>query len=117
MSHLLVMNIDANAFWERVDSTNPFSSLAHLAKVTDLDYNNIKKQRCLNRIPKASDLYQLSLGLNCSIDFLLTGHEQTRYSQRIERIAKSLSLFATEEDFRLVERILRIPKLAEAKDA
>ena len=102
------MNIEAVTLWKRIDDLNPYKTLKRLSDETGLDYRNIKKQRYLDRIPKSEDLYQIASKLNCSMEYLLTGVEFKTYPERIEKIALKLTYFATEEDYILVERILRI---------
>ena len=113
------MDIEAKSLWKRIEALNPYPTLTKLTEETGLDYRNIKNQRHLGRIPKSDDLYSLARELNCSMEYLLTGVDSKSYPDRIERIAQRLLHFATEEDYILVERILRIQRssLLEEKNA
>ena len=103
------MEINAKDFWARIDDINPYKSLAKLSEISKLSYDNIKKQRYFQRIPGSLELYLLSLSLNKSMEFLLTGEDKDIYPQNVKRIADTLMYRATSEDYKLVERILRIP--------
>lgn len=102
------MNKTDNDFWSRVDSLNPYPTLTKLISRAELDYDMIKRQRFDNRVPKTADAYRIAKVLNTSIEFLLTGIEPQKLPDRIEKIVFYLEHFATEEDYCLVERILRI---------
>lgn len=105
----MFMVINGEDFWKRVDKINPYPTIAKLISITDIDYGLIKKQRFDRRIPKTADSYEIAKALNTSLEFLLTGIEPMKLPDRIEKIVFYLEHLATEEDFRLVERILRIP--------
>lgn len=108
------MNIEANDLWERIDKKNPYNTLSKLIDEAGLDYRNVKKQRYLDRVPRSEDLYQISSKLGCSMEYLLTGDDYKTYPERIERIITNLMYTATEEDLRLVERVLRIKEKEDA---
>ena len=103
------MYINGNDFWKRVDNLNPYPTITKLIAATGLDYGLVKKQRFDGRVPKTADSYKIASILNTSVEFLLTGIEPLKHTDRIEKIIFYLEHLATEEDFRLVERILRIP--------
>ena len=105
--------MDGYKFWKQIDSLNPYGSAAALAKQMGVTYYAMKQWRADSRIPKAETLLQLSRVLNKSIEFLLTGDEKPRYSERIERIATRCQYTATETQIFMIEQILGLPSESE----
>ncbi len=101
--------MDGYRFWKQIDNINPYGSAAALAKQMGVTYYAMKQWRADSRIPKAETLLQLSKTLNKSIEFLLTGEEKNRYSDRVERIASRCQYSATETQLFMVEQILGLP--------
>lgn len=103
------MITDGKEFWKRVDECNPYKTLGELYEKGNLSKDNMKQQRTDMRLPKTIDVFKLSKAIGKPMEYLLSGEDTKRYPPRIERIASYLMHFATEEDFILIERILRIP--------
>ena len=106
--------VTAKEFWDLVDNNNPYKTVGKLVAITGINYHRMTQQRCDEVIPKVEDLYKISQAIGKSMEFLLTGKEEPKKIEkklpdRIEKIIFYLEHLATEEDFRLVERILRIP--------
>ena len=96
-------------FWNHIDKINPYESLKQLCIRANINYNTICKQRTHLYMPKPETLLQLAQALGVSIECLLTGEDSPAYSDEIEEIARWLKLFGTEEDFRLIRRVLGMP--------
>lgn len=101
--------VDGYQFWKIVDECNPYDTVLELSEKIGATYTKIRQQRANGTFPKAADLYRISKEVNKPMEFLMTGQEYSKYSERIERIAENLMYYASEEDIMLVERILRIP--------
>lgn len=107
--------LNATEFWDRVDKNNPYKTVGKLVAATGINYHRLTQQRCDGIMPKADDLYKISIAIGKSMEFLLTGNEkpaekiEKELPERIKRIVFRLENLATEEDFMLVERILRLP--------
>lgn len=111
--YYLAMTTDGKDFWRRVDECNPYRTLGELYERGGLNTANIKQQRTDMRLPKTMDVLGLSKALGKPMEFLLTGMETPKPIQlpeRVRRIVYYLMNMATEEDYILVERILRIPE-------
>lgn len=76
--------LDGFEFWKLIDRLNPYKTVSELAEAAGINYHNIKQQRTDCRIPKAEDLFKLSRALNCSMEYLLTGKEETIADPEIE---------------------------------
>lgn len=96
-------------FWNHLDRVNPYDSLKQLCIRAKVNYNTICKQRSNQFLPKPETLLQLSEAMGVSMECLLTGEESPAYSDEIEEIARWLKLFGTDEDFRLIRRVLGMP--------
>ena len=96
-------------FWKIVDEYNPYDTVLELSEKIGATYTKIRQQRANGTLPKASDLYKISQELHKPMEFLLTGKDSEPYPERVMRIIRFLTNFATEEDYILIERILRIP--------
>ena len=113
--------MDAYRFWANLDEARKSnqSSLKEVCRKLGIAYQRIADQRSECRLPKLEDAFLLASDLGVSLEYLLTGTEQTTiYPERIKAIADACMHEATEEDLVLVERILRItPKHEEKKAA
>ena len=96
-------------FWEHLDKINPYGSMRQLCAKAGIDPRQIYQQRQKFYMPKPETLLQLAQTLGVSIECLLTGEDSPAYSDEIEEIARWLKLFGTEEDFRLIRRVLGMP--------
>ena len=67
--------------------------MKELSEITEINYRRINDQRTNLSIPKAIDLLNLSMCLDTSIEFLLTGKEKnnSNYPTTIKKIADKLS--------------------------
>ncbi len=106
--------VDGFTFWNLVDKNNPYGSAKALADIAGINYRHMVQQRADCRVPKCEDVLIIADALNLTMEYLLTGKKEKKrvekhYPERIENIAKWLLMFATEEDFTLVERVLRMP--------
>ena len=102
----MVEIMDGYHFWKQIDEINPYGTAAELSKQMGINYYAMKQWRADSRIPKAETLLLLSHALNRSIEFLLTGTNQSCYSERVERIADACQRKASEEDLFVIEKIL-----------
>lgn len=85
--------IEGYEFWKRLDQLNSYSTLKKLVDVCGLDYNTIKKQRTDVRVPKVDTIYSFATELNTSIEFLISGKDNSSnssYPPRIKKIADKL---------------------------
>ena len=98
--------MDGYHFWKQIDEINPYGTAAELSKRMGINYYAMKQWRADSRIPKAETLLSLSHVLNRSIEFLLTGSDAKRYSERVERIADACQMAASEEELFVVEKVL-----------
>lgn len=96
-------------FWNHIDKINPYDSLKQLCIRAGLNPKQIYQQRQRYYMPKPETLLQLSEAMGVSMECLLTGEESPAYSDEIEEIARWLKLFGTDEDFRLIRRVLGMP--------
>lgn len=104
-------NIDAYAFWNRVDDLRTqlnIKTLKELSLITNIKYRKINDQRTNMSIPKAEDLLALAIALNVSIEYLLTG-ESTKniHSKRIEMIVNKLNVIS-EKNLTLIENTINL---------
>ena len=100
--------LDGKRFWAVVDSVTPYKRLADFAKATGMAYNTVRQQRVDGTLPKAEDLYNISKALHRSMEFLLTGKDESAYSQRVDKIAWHCQNIASDDDLFLIEKILGI---------
>ena len=100
--------LNGKQFWAVVDSVSPYKKLAEFAKATGMAYNTVRQQRTDGTLPKAEDLYNISRALHKSMEYLLTGSDQDRYSKRVEKIAWHCQNIASEDDLFIIEKILGI---------
>lgn len=108
--------MDGYHFWKQIDEINPYGTAAELSKQMGINYYAMKQWRADSRIPKAETLLSLSRVLNRSIEFLLTGTESVRYSDRVKRIADACQRNASEEELFVVEKVLGLePKASTEK--
>lgn len=110
---IVMEEINSIDFWRRIGDSNPYHTLSGLALNAGVNYDYLRQQKSEKKIPNSIDLYRLSISTGKSMEFLLTGRKRESeaipsLTPRIIRIVKSLASFATDEDFLLVERILRI---------
>lgn len=101
--------LNVSDFWSNIDRLNPYDSLKELCLRAGIHYKNTCQQRADGYMPKPEALLGLSKALSVSINGLLTGREERKYSAEIEEIARWLSMFGTEEDLAIIRRLLRIP--------
>ncbi|NCB01165.1 MAG: hypothetical protein EOM67_03235 [Spirochaetia bacterium] len=70
-------------FWKQFDTLRDSSiTLKTLIKDTKLNYELIKVQRSLNRIPKVQEVMLLASCINVPVDYLLKSPEQISHSQK-----------------------------------
>ena len=108
--------LDGYAFWRKVDELIESRNLNYteLAIKTGIEYRAFTSQRSRHSIPKADQLLDMADFFNVSVDFLLKDKEDmSPKAQRIDNIRKAC-LIASEEDLKLVERILRIDSAKQA---
>ncbi|MEA5030856.1 MAG: hypothetical protein VB025_01770 [Sphaerochaeta sp.] len=68
---------DGYMFWKRVDSVRDQKrSLKEIVLKSGLNYELVKVQRSLNRVPKACDVCKLAKILEVSTEWLVTGDHQ-----------------------------------------
>lgn len=101
--------LNVSDFWKNIDNLNPYDSLKELCDKAGIHYKNTCQQRADGYMPKPEALLGLSKALAISINGLLTGKEEKKYSTDVEEIARWLSMFGTQEDFAIIRRLLRIP--------
>lgn len=106
------MKIDApRNFWLRIDTLRGNKSLKEIAKECNLNYDTLRNKRSGEKpvYPNLVDGVVLAEALNTSARFLLTGEnkETVIYPLRIRTIADAC-MKASEDDLKLVERVLRI---------
>ena len=83
--------MDGYTFWKRVDAIRPKNlDLKVFASDNGLDYIRLTNQRSDCRIPKLEDAFKLSVALNCTLEYLLTGEMGRSYSARVAAIADVL---------------------------
>lgn len=100
-------NLDADAFWKRVDDANPYNSLLELSEKIGIGYSKLRQQRVKHMIPKSADLYRLAKELRVSMEYLIDGSiEPSRYSPRTEKVARRFEYTATDNQRFVIENIL-----------
>lgn len=102
--------LDGYAFWRNVDELLDSLNITYkdLARLTGIEYRAFTSQKSRHSIPKAEQLLEMAAFFNVSVDALLkSDNDESPQSKRIERIRRAC-LIASEEDLKLVERILRI---------
>lgn len=112
--------INSSEFWKRISDSNPYQTLSGLASNAGVNYDYLRQQKSHRKIPNSITLYRLSIAIGKSMEYLITGIEEKKMpslSPRIRRIVLNLIHVATEEDMRLVERILRIQNTEETYNA
>lgn len=104
------MNTAEKAYeiWQRIDLQRQQKPLSTIAEECGIKYQRIKEQRSSNRIPSVLDLYEISKYLGISMEYLVSGSKETViYPLRVRTIADAC-MKASEDDLKLVERVLRI---------
>ena len=71
------MGIDGRSFWHRVDErlSEKGQNLSSLCELISTSYFTINTQRKKNALPKAEQLYAMSLALDMDMEELLTGRK------------------------------------------
>ncbi len=65
---------EGNKFWNRVDALRDRSkSLKHIIEEAGLNYEVVKVQRSLNRMPRAEEVCRLSVALKTPAEWLVLG--------------------------------------------
>ena len=109
---------DGYMFWKRVDSVRDQKrSLKEIVLKAGLNYELVKVQRSLNRVPKACDACKLAKLLRVSTEWLVTGdhqkfltaQESTEFEENI-RLARIINKILKSESRNLqeVEEFLHI---------
>jgi len=81
-------------FWKRIDSLVPQDrTLKEVLTAVGLDYEIIKVQRHLNRIPRSEEACQIATALDVPVEWLVLG--------RTENILSSVRIGKTEDEQRL----------------
>jgi hypothetical protein len=93
---------DGFQFWRRVDSLRDKNkTLKVFTEELDMNYNVVKVQRSMNRIPNADDVCKIALALEVPVEWLVQGHTRdlidslrigkTREYKRLYTIMNSLT--------------------------
>jgi hypothetical protein len=94
---------DGFKFWKRVDIIKGLTvSLKEVISQAGLNYELVKVQRSLNRLPKATDVCRIALALHIPSEWLITGEADdpldtlrianTDESQRILKLMRKLAI-------------------------
>lgn len=105
--------MDAFIFWKNFDAASRKRTLISIVERAGLNYKTIKNQRSGLRLPGLEDAYALAKVLDVSLEYLLTGEEDTTFPPRLAKIIKALER-ASDLELSMVEKILDIP--IEGKD-
>lgn len=96
-------------FWDNLKLINPYPSLSKLCEMTGISYKNTVQQIQKGYMPKPETLLKFSDGIGVTINTLLDGRKGSQYKPEVEEIAKWLQVFGTDEDFRCIRYMLRMP--------
>ena len=93
-------------FWKQVDLQRGKTLLSEIASALCLNYQSIRDQRTNNRLPKLEDAYSIASYLGVSIEYILTGKDDSRkLTAEAEAVNNDPELQA------LVRAVLRDPNL------
>lgn len=102
--------------WSRFDSFRNGVGLKVFANLHNLDFNNLQSQYYDKRLPSATDLYNYSKAVGCSMEYLLTGKEDDEDLLLFKHLTSSQDLMdicerlvtATDEELKYVRRALNM---------
>ena len=102
--------------WSRFDSFRNGVGLKVFANIHNLDFNNLQSQYYDKRLPSATDLYNYSKAVGCSMEYLLTGKEDDEDLLLFKHLTSSQDLMdicerlvtATGEELKYVRRALNM---------
>ena len=111
------MTFEGKEFWNNIDKLlrDRDLTLTDMCNKTGIAYNTVNGQRVRQSLPKLDQLLSMSRFLGTSMEnLIMPSHDKkSPQMQRIDNIRKAC-LIASEEDLKLVERILRIDSAKQA---
>lgn len=112
------MTFEGRAFWDNIDTllAERNYTLTDMCNKAGIAYNTVNGQRVRQSIPKLEQLLVMAQFFGTSIESLIMPNKQiiSPHLKRIDAIRRAC-LIASEEDLKLVERILRIDSSRSAK--
>ena len=88
----MTKELSAYQFWKRVDEIRERRgfTLEQIASMVGVKHQSIRDQRSKDLIPKSETVYKIAKRLNASMEYLLAGETEIRYSPRVNAIANYL---------------------------
>lgn len=82
----------ARKFWGVVDQLRGDESMKSLCVRTNLNYDSIRNRKTGAKysLPRLETAYSLAVALHTTVEYLLTGAEETTYPPRVKAIADHL---------------------------
>lgn len=101
------MLFDGYELWKRIDVLRGCIPLSQICKETGIKYTRVKKNRSDNRMPGIEDVYTLAHYLGCSMEYLLSGKDNTASPE-------ADFVMSNESARLLIRRIMDDPRLLDA---